>query len=339
MFTTLKSAGMQSVHLFADQRSGLEALVAIHSTRLGPALGGCRYQPYASFDQALQDALRLAQGMSHKAALAGLPFGGGKAVILRAPHIDNRASLFEAFGRCIESLRGGYITSVDSGTGSADMDCVAQQTRYVTATSQAGDPSPLTAMGVLEGIRAAAAERLGSASLNGVRVALQGLGSVGYALAEMLVAEGAEVMAGDIDEGRVQLAVEELGIRALAAAAVSEAPCDIFAPCALGGVLDATAIDNLRCAVVAGAANNQLQHAADAERLLARGILYAPDYVINAGGLLHVALGWQGRSASEIAAQVMQIGPRLTDLFVESRAEARTPLAIAERRAAALLAD
>ncbi|EAZ53816.1 leucine dehydrogenase [Pseudomonas aeruginosa C3719] len=208
MFDMMDAARLEGLHLAQDPATGLKAIIAIHSTRLGPALGGCRYLPYPNDEAAIGDAIRLAQGMSYKAALAGLEQGGGKAVIIRPPHLDNRGALFEAFGRFIESLGGRYITAVDSGTSSADMDCIAQQTRHVTSTTQAGDPSPHTALGVFAGIRASAQARLGSDDLEGLRVAVQGLGHVGYALAEQLAAVGAELLVCDLDPGRVQLAVE-----------------------------------------------------------------------------------------------------------------------------------
>lgn len=337
MFAAMRTDRMQAVHLFADQQTGLEAIIAIHNTRLGPALGGCRYLPYATTEQALADAMRLARGMSYKAALAGLEQGGGKAVIIRPGHVANRAALFEAFGRCIESLRGGYITAVDSGTSPADMDCIAQQTNHVTSTTHAGDPSPHTALGVLMGIRSMARAKLGQEDLAGVRIMLQGLGNVGYALAELLVAEGADLAVSDLDAGRVRLAVDELAVRAVAASAVYEAPCDIFVPCGLGGVLDPLTINQLRCAGVAGAANNQLVNAEAAELLDARGILYAPDYVINAGGLLHVSLTHRGAAPGVIAQRVKQIGSRLDSIFSQSIAEGRSPADIAEHQARAIL--
>ncbi len=339
MFAAMRAEKMQALHLFTDPTTGLEAIIAIHNTRLGPALGGSRYQPYDSLDDAVADAMRLARGMSYKAALAGLEQGGGKAVIIRKPHIDNRAALFEAFGRCIESLRGGYITAVDSGTSSQDMDCIAQETRHVTSTTEAGDPSPHTALGVLAGIRTAARHRLGQDSLSGVRVMVQGLGNVGYALVELLSAEDADVMVADIDPGRVRLVVDEMGAHPVALDAVYEAPCDIFAPCGLGGVLSTAHIDQLRCAAVAGAANNQLAEQASADKLDARGILYAPDYVINAGGLLHVALTHQGITANRIAERVSAIGDRLAMIFEQSAAEGRPPSVIADRQAEAILYD
>ncbi|HDY99289.1 MAG TPA: Glu/Leu/Phe/Val dehydrogenase [Pseudomonas sabulinigri] len=333
MFTAMRAERMQGLHFFSDQASGLEAIVAIHNTHLGPALGGCRYLPYNSLDDAVADAMRLARGMSYKAALAGLDQGGGKAVILRPPHVANRAALFEAFGRCIESLRGGYITAMDSGTSSADMDCIAQQTGHVTSTTEAGDPSPHTALGVMAGVRAAVRARLGQDSLSGVRITVQGLGNVGYALAQLLHAEGAELMVSDLDHGKVRLAEEELDAQPLALDAVYEAPCDIFSPCGLGGAINQRSIGLLRCAAVAGAANNQLIDIDMADQLDARGILYAPDYVINAGGLLHVALTHNGVAHGEIAARVKQIGERLDSIFAQSKGEGRSPAEVADRQA------
>lgn len=337
MFAEMRSDRTESVHLFTDRVSGLEAIIAIHSSRLGPALGGCRYMPYASQQEAFNDALRLARGMSYKAALAGLEHGGGKAVIIRPAHVPDRAALFEAFGRCIESLRGSYITAMDSGTGNEDMDCIAQQTGHVTSTTQAGDPSPHTALGVLAGIKAAARARLGGDDLNGVRIVLQGLGNVGYALAQLLVTEGAELQVADLDAGKVRLAIDELGVSPVAADAVYESPCDIFVPCGLGGILNMGSINQLRCAAIAGAANNQLADAESADLLDSRGILYSPDYVINAGGLLHVALTHRGDSPGTIAARVRQIGSQLDQLFAQSLAEGRSPAEVADRRAEAIL--
>jgi leucine dehydrogenase len=337
MFAAMRGERLESLHLFTDEPSGLEAIVAIHNTRLGPALGGCRYQPYSSFEEAAADAMRLARDMSYKAALAGLEHGGGKAVILRHPHVDNRAALFEAFGRGIESLRGRYLTAVDSGTSSADMDCIALHTNHVTSTTEAGDPSPHTASGVLMGMRAVARARLGQDDLRDVRIMLQGLGNVGYSLAELLVAEGASVMVADLDPGRVRLAADELGVEPVALDAVYEAQCDIFAPCGLGGVLNSDSVDQLRCAAVAGAANNQLADPTIAEQLVSRGILYAPDYVINAGGLLYVALTHQGIAAGVVAGRIEQIAERLDSIFRQSEAEARSPATIADQQAEAIL--
>ena len=216
MFALMQSAQLESLHLSVDPVTGLKAVIAIHNTHLGPALGGCRYLAYPNDESAVNDAIHLAQDMSYKAALAGLAVGGGQAVVIRAAHVESRAQLFEAFGRCVEQLDGRYITAIDSGTSTADMDCIAQHTRHVTSTSAAGDPSPHTAMGVFAGIRSTASSRLGSDNLEGLRVAVQGLGKVGYALAEQLHAAGAELLVCDTDPVKVRLAMEQLGAHPIA---------------------------------------------------------------------------------------------------------------------------
>lgn len=320
MFGIMEATRLESLHVTQDPATGLQAIIAMHSTRLGPALGGCRYLTYSDTHSAVADAARLAQSMSYKAALAGLPFGGGKAVILRPAHVPNRGALFEAFGRFIETLNGRYITAVDSGTKSEDMDCIAQYTQHVTSTRSAGDPSPHTAMGVFAGIRASAMARLGSDDLQGLRIAVQGLGQVGYALAEQLAAAGAELLVSDLDPGRVLLAVEQLGAQAVRHEELAATPCDIFVPCGLGGVLDQATVAHLHCAVVAGAANNQLASPEVAELLEARGILYAPDYVINSGGLIYVALQHQGAELPAITAHLSRIGQRLTAIYAQAQA-------------------
>ncbi|MEE1895621.1 Glu/Leu/Phe/Val dehydrogenase dimerization domain-containing protein [Pseudomonas otitidis] len=337
MFNQMEGARLEALHLAQDPVTGLRAIIAIHDTRLGPALGGCRYLAYPDDDSALRDAIRLARGMSYKAALAGLPHGGGKAVILRPAHVPDRAALFEAFGRMVETLGGRYITAVDSGTSSFDMDCVALHTRHVTSTQAAGDPSPCTALGVFAGIRASALARLGSDDLEGLRIAVQGLGNVGYALAEQLAAAGADLLVSDLDPGRVQLAVEQLGAHPVASDALLTTPCDILAPCGLGGVLNAQSAPQLRCAVVAGAANNQLASPDIADLLEARGILYAPDYVINSGGLIHVALRHRGDDMPAITAHLARIGQRLTDIYAHAQADKRSPARVADALAERLL--
>ncbi|MGG5872796.1 Leu/Phe/Val dehydrogenase [Pseudomonas peli] len=337
MFAMMETARLESLHFAVDPLTGLQAIIAIHNSRLGPALGGCRYLPYVDSQSAIEDVLRLAKGMSYKAALAGLQQGGGKAVIIRPAHVDNRGALFEAFGRFIETLNGHYITAMDSGTSSVDMDCIAQHTQHVTSTTAEGDPSPHTAMGVFTGIRATALARLGSDNLEGLRVAIQGLGNVGYALAEQLHAAGAELLVSDLDQGRVQLAVEQLGARPVASEALLSTPCDILAPCGLGGVLNHTTVGQLRCSAVAGAANNQLASADISDSLQARGILYAPDYVINAGGLIYVALKHQGEPLPAITAHLTQISRRLTEIFGHAQADKRSPARVADAIAERLL--
>ncbi|MFI8747351.1 Leu/Phe/Val dehydrogenase [Pseudomonas sp. NPDC077186] len=337
MFSMMEAARLEALHLAQDPATGLKAVIAIHNTRLGPALGGCRYLAYPDEQSAVRDAIRLAQGMSYKAALAGIEHGGGKAVIVRPPHVANRAALFEAFGRFIETLNGRYITAMDSGTSSVDMDCIAQHTRHATSTTSEGDPSPHTALGVFAGIRATAQARLGSDDLEGLRIAIQGLGNVGYALAEELHAAGAELLVSDLDPGRVQLAVEQLGAHPVASEALLTTPCDILAPCGLGGVLNGQTVGQLRCAAVAGAANNQLANPEIADELEARGILYAPDYVLNAGGLIYVALRHRGEELAAITAHLAQISLRLTEIYAHAQADKRSPARVADSLAERLL--
>ncbi|UZE28228.1 Glu/Leu/Phe/Val dehydrogenase family protein [Pseudomonas asplenii] len=337
MFALMQSTRLESLHLSVDPVTGLKAVIAIHNRRLGPALGGCRYLVYPDDESAMVDAIRLAQGMSYKAALAGLPVGGGTAVIIRPIHVESRAALFEAFGRCIEQLDGRYITAIDSGTSTADMDCIAQYTRHVTSTTSAGDPSPYAALGVFSGIRTTAMARLGSDNLEGLRVAVQGLGNVGYALAEQLHAAGAELLVSDNDRGKVQLAMEQLGAHPVAPEALISTPCDIFAPCGLGNILTSQSVMQLRCAAVAGSANTQLTSLNVADQLEKRGILYAPDYVINSGGLIYVALRHQGESLSDITAHLSRIGVRLTEVFAHAQAEKRSPARVADELAERLL--
>lgn len=337
MLALMQRTRVEKVHLMVDPPTGLRAIIAIHGGRALPALGGCRYLAYPDDDSAVADAIRLSEVMTFKAALAGLPFSGGKAVILRGPHVEDRARLFEAFGRFVDSLQGGYITAVDSGTSTADMDCVAQATRYVTSTTAAGDPSAHTALGVFAGICSTAMARLGSDNLEGLRVAIQGLGHVGYGLAEHLHAAGAELLVCDTDPGRVQLAVEQLTARPVAADALPTTPCDIFAPCAQGGVLSAKTVAQLRCAAVAGSANAQLASLEVADQLEARGILYAPDYVINAGGLIQVALQYDRAEPVAITQQLSQIGQRLTGIFAQAQATHRSPARVAQAMAERLV--
>ncbi|ERI53669.1 amino acid dehydrogenase [Pseudomonas sp. EGD-AK9] len=337
MFSMMEAARLEALHLAQDPATGLKAVIAIHNTRLGPALGGCRYLAYPDEQSAIRDAIRLAQGMSYKAALAGIAHGGGKAVIIRPPHVANRAALFEAFGRVIETLNGRYITAMDSGTSSVDMDCIAQHTRHATSTTSEGDPSPHTALGVFAGIRATAQARLGSDDLEGLRIAIQGLGNVGFALAEELHAAGAELLVSDLDPGRVQLAVEQLGAHPVASEALLTTPCDILAPCGLGGVLNGQTVGQLRCAAVAGAANNQLANPEIADELEARGILYAPDYVLNAGGLIYVALRHRGEELAAITAHLAQISLRLTEIYAHAQADKRSPARVADSLAERLL--
>ncbi len=337
MFSLMQSTRTHSLHLCIDPPTGLKAVIAIHSEQRGPAMGGCRYLAYPDDDSAMIDAIRLAQGMSYKAALAGLPLGGGKAVIIRNPHVENRAALFEAFGRFVDSLEGRYITAIDSGTSTLDMDCIAQTTQHVTSTTASGDPSPYSAMGVFAGIRATSMARLGSDNLEGLRVAVQGLGNVGFALAEQLHAAGAKLLVSDHDPGRVQLAMEQFNAHPIASEALISTPCDIFAPCGLGSILTGQSVMQLRCAAVAGSANNQLTTLQVADQLENRGILYAPDYIINSGGLIYVALKHQGEELPTITEHLARIPSRLTEVFAHAQAEKRSPARVAQTLAERLL--
>lgn len=326
------------VHAFADPATGLRAFVAIDDTRLGPAFGGCRFRPYPDDASAMADAERLAHGMTLKNALAGIPFGGGKAVVLQPQEAFDRGALFEAFGRAVDSLEGRYVTAMDSGTETRDMDAIARQTACVSgATGREGDPSPRTARGVLEGIRAAAAT-LGAPSLAGLRVAIQGVGHVGAALAAHLAEAGAHLLVADPVAERAEAVARRTGAAILDPAALLSARCDVLAPCGLGGVLTSERVEELGCRIVAGAANNQLATPAVARELADRDILYVPDFVLNAGGVIHAALAWQGRSAEEIEARVLRIGETVRAILEEAARRDALPEQIALDRARAILA-
>ncbi|MEW6031306.1 MAG: Glu/Leu/Phe/Val dehydrogenase dimerization domain-containing protein [Bacillota bacterium] len=293
VFVGMQKHGFEQVVFCYNESAGLKAIIAIHDTTLGPALGGLRMWPYATEEDAVFDVLRLARGMTYKAAAAGLNLGGGKAVIIADPRRDKSEALFRAFGRFVQSLGGRYITAEDVGTTVEDMDYIHMETDYVTGVSTAygssGDPSPATAFGVWRGMKACAKEAFGSESLAGKRVAIQGVGHVGQNLARHLYDEGARLVVSDINEEAVARARAEFRAEAVDPEAIYDVECDIFSPCALGAVLNPETIPRLKTRVVAGAANNQLLSDSDGDTLHERGILYAPDYVINAGGLINVA--------------------------------------------------
>jgi leucine dehydrogenase len=298
VFEQMRAYGHEQVVFCSEPAVGLRAIIAIHDTTMGPALGGVRMWNYRTEEEALQDVLRLSRAMTYKAALAGLRLGGGKAVILGDPHTEKSEGLFRAFGRFVESLGGRYITAEDVGTTVEDMEWIRQETRYVTGVAgKSGDPSPVTAYGVYCGMKACARVVYGEDSLAGRTIAVQGAGNVARHLVAHLVREGAAVYVADIFPEKVQRLREELGnaITAVDPEAIYDVECDIFSPNALGGTLNERTIPRLRCRIVAGGANNQLQdERADALRLHERGILYAPDYVINAGGLINVAAELEG---------------------------------------------
>jgi leucine dehydrogenase len=292
VFEHINGDGYEQVVYCSDDQSGLRAIIAIHSTALGPALGGTRFYPYEREEDALVDVLRLAKGMTYKAAAAGLDLGGGKGVIIGDPRRIKTEELLRAYGRFVETLGGRYITAEDVGTALEDMDIVRRESRWVTGCSHtyggSGDPSPVTAYGVLNGIKACLLEVFGSAELKGRTVALQGVGKVGYALCGYLVGEGAEVTIGDIDVDNMARAVKDHGVETVPLQDIHKQECDVFAPCALGGGINDDTISEFNCKIIAGAANNQLAREEHGEKLRDLGILYAPDFVINAGGLINV---------------------------------------------------
>ncbi|MNQ36984.1 Leucine dehydrogenase [compost metagenome] len=320
-----------------DQASGLKAIIAIHDTTLGPALGGCRMWSYASDEEALRDVLRLSRGMTYKSALANLPLGGGKAVIIGDPHRGKSAALFEAMGALIDSLGGRYISAADSGTGVAEMQLMARRTRHVAGAEARegfnGDPSPSTAYGVFVGLQAAVRHRLGRDDLRGLKVAIQGVGQVGLGLARHLHAAGAELFVTDIVDANVQRAVSELGAHAVRQQDIYGLDVDVFAPCALGAIINRDSLEALRAPVIAGAANNQLASPELGEELRQRGCLYAPDYAINAGGIIDVALQRGDATPAQLRAHLDGIGATLAEIFARADAEGATTTSIADRLA------
>lgn len=324
------------VHFVRDVDSGLRGIIAVHSSALGPGAGGCRMWNYASEDAALQDVLRLSRGMSYKNAMANLPLGGGKAVILGDARQDKSEALFEAFGRAVNGLAGQYVTAEDVGVCEADMQIVARHTRYVSGLPQngdaaGGDPSPKTALGVFCGIQAAVSASLRRQGLDGLRVAVQGLGNVGRHLCALLHEAGARLWVADIDDEAVAQVCQRFDATPVAVDEILYQDVDVLAPCALGGVLHSDSIPRLQARIVAGAANNQLLRDADGQRLFERGILYAPDYVINAGGIISCSAEYiGGLSAAEVDARVADIGPRLAEIFQRSQREKHPPNEIAD---------
>lgn len=311
------------VHVARDAASGLRAIVAVHDTRLGPALGGCRFLAYQHDEDALVDALRLARGMTYKAALAGLPHGGGKSVLIRPSGHFDRVALFRAFGRFLEGMRGHYITAEDSGTGLEDMEIIRGVTQWVTGVDPShggsGDPSPFTALGVRRGIEACVKFALGRESLDGLRVAVQGVGHVGYHLCKELHAAGAKLAVADVDPLKAERAERELGATVVPLDEIFDVECDVLAPCALGSALASHTIPRIKAKIVAGAANNQLATPRSGDDLHARGILYAPDYAINAGGLVNVAQEVVGYDAEKSRARVMRIYDTIWEIAERSK--------------------
>ncbi len=340
IFRLMGKGHHEQVCFFFEPTFGLKGIVAIHDTTLGPALGGCRMWSYESERDALIDVLRLSRGMTYKAALAGLNLGGGKAVIIGDSEKDKSEVLWRAFGRFVEGLGGRYITAEDVGTSVEDMVIVRKESQFVSGLPRqdggSGDPSPVTARGVFAGIKAAVKTRLGLDHLNGIKVAVQGVGHVGLHLVRQLRDEGAEVLVSDIDEKRVGRAVSEFGAVPVPIAEIHRLDVDVFAPCALGAVINDESLPEMRCSIVAGGANNVLKNSDRHGRMLfERGILYAPDYVINAGGLYNVYNELQGNDIEVALRQAEGIYDTLLEIFQLSEKEHVPPNEASDRVARA----
>jgi leucine dehydrogenase len=332
-FTQLLEGGYEAVHLLSDSRTGLRAIVGMHNTRLGPGLGGTRaLSTYASEEEAVADALRLARGMTYKAGLAGLPHGGGKAVIMLPRGNFDRAKLFESFGRAVESLGGRYITTEDSGTSPDDMEHVRKHTQYVVGLKErSGDPSPVTAYGVARAMEATARHLFGRADLKGLRITVLGVGHVGMYLVKELHERGARVWVSDINAASVEHAVKQYGATAVSADELHRMEADIYAPCALGGAINDTTLPLLKVKAVCGAANNQLLTSRHGEGLAKRGILYVPDYAANAGGLINVAQEWAGYDRNKAYARAAQIFETIDTVLKRARESGMRPEQVADR--------
>lgn len=338
VFSLSDFADHEQVVFVSDDKSGLKAIIAVHNSNLGPALGGCRMWPYASEEEAVRDVLRLSRGMTYKSAMARLKLGGGKSVIIGNPRTDKTPALLAAFARALEQLNGRYIAAEDSGTSVADMKTMAQLTRHVAGLhdkpsdqgTRSGDPSPATAYGTFIGIQAAVKERLGRDSLDGLRVAVQGVGNVGYDLARQLKEAGARLWVTDIHREPLVQAGRELGATVVAPDEIFGLDVDVFAPCALGAILNDATIPQLKAKIVAGAANNQLAEARHGVELMKRGILYAPDYVINAGGIIDVYHERIGFERAALIRHIEGIRDNLMEVFERAREEARPTAEVAD---------
>ncbi|WP_409522688.1 Glu/Leu/Phe/Val dehydrogenase dimerization domain-containing protein [Nitrincola sp. MINF-07-Sa-05] len=317
----------EQVCFFSDPDTGLKAIIAVHNSNRGPALGGCRMWPYASDEEALRDVLRLSRGMTYKSALANLDLGGGKSVIIGNPREHKSEALLEKMGQYLESLGGRYIAAEDSGTSVPDLKVMGRHTSHIGGVTEQigidgklnnGDPSPATAYGTFVGLKAAVKHRLDRDDLNGLKVAVQGVGNVGYRLAQHLHAAGAELYVSDIHEDQVARAVKELGATAISAEKILDLDVDVLAPCAMGAILNDHSIPTLKAKVIAGAANNQLEAERHDAQLMERGILYAPDYAINAGGIIDIFYERTGYDAAKVRAHIESIGDTLSEIFYRS---------------------
>lgn len=335
LFARMAAYGYGSVHAHRDPAVGLRAIVAVHDTRLGPALGGCRFIPYDDESSAFTDALRLARAMTYKAALAGLALGGGKSVILYPSQPFDRAALFRSFGRFVDSLGGRYITAEDSGTTPEDMEVLRGETRWVTGVAPenggSGDPSPFTALGVRRGIEACVAFKLGRGSLDGVHVAVQGVGHVGWKLCEELHREGARLTVADVDPPKAERARAAFNARVVPIADIFAVEADVLAPCALGSAINEHTVSRVAAPIVAGAANNQLSDPRHADTLRRRGVLYAPDYAVNAGGLINVAQEVAGYDPEAARARTLGVYDTVAEIARRADAEGVPTTVVADR--------
>ena len=326
------------IHFKHCQKSGMKAIIAIHSTKRGPALGGCRFVSYNSTESAIIDALKLGQGMSYKAAMANLPLGGGKAVIIKPKEDFSREEYMLSFGSFVESLQGRYITALDSGTELSDMDIIATQTNYLASRSEYyGDPSPHTVQGVMAGIRAACFVKFGKTSLKNLSFAIQGLGHVGRGVADLLHQEGAKLYLADINRDTATSVAQEFHQSLVSPEEIHQVNCDVFVPCALGGIINADTIHKLQCKVIAGAANNQLQDISMAQALHEKEILYVPDYIINSGGLIYAAGKYLKHHDERISREITDIYQRVIDISHKSINENTPPSLIVDHIAKAMV--
>ncbi|WP_299180615.1 amino acid dehydrogenase [uncultured Neptuniibacter sp.] len=339
MFKQMESNGAQRLHFCSDPATGLKAIIAIHSTLRGPAIGGCRFISYQNDNDAITDAMRLARGMSYKSALAGLPHGGAKSVLIYPDHPFDRAALMQQFGQFVTELGGEYITAMDSGTQISDMDNISMKTRWVTCTSEIGDPSPHTALGVFEGIKASVKFKLGLQSLSGLHVTIQGVGHVGYEVARLLHQAGAILTVSDMNTEPVKRCQRDFQASAVAPDDIYSVPAEVFCPCGLGAILNDEHISQLQVPIIAGSANNQLAQEHHGDQLKDKGILYAPDYLINSGGLIFVALQYAKQPAAMIRNKVIRIGDSLLHLYKEAEQSGTAIHRLADERAQSIIAS
>ena len=333
------NASGSELHIFQDKSLDFCAIISLKKYERGPALGGCRFLSYPSLEAAIKDAERLAHAMSYKAAMSDLPHDGGKAVIIRSQRSIDHTSILKRFAECVGSLKGRYITTIDSGTTQADMSIIKNHTSYVTGILEEDDPSVSTALGVFTGIQAAVKLLNGRDNLAGLHVAIQGAGSVGYLLADSLHQAGARLTVCDIDPVRAERCKNEFNATIVDPAAIYAVPCDIFAPCALGQIINPLTLMQFNTKIIAGAANDQLATCELAYELAKRGILYVPDYLINAGGLIQLALQRQNKNRTVITERVVQIGERILHLAVAAKQQQMTLFAMTEKMAERALAN